>query len=234
MTRAALPVDEVTVRGACRVTTAARTLVDVARTWPEVHAVAALDAALLRGLTTRADVRRVLGRQATVPGIPRTVRALYLADGRAESWLETCGRLTLDALGLPSFVSQVELWVEGELLEVVDGWYPEAAVAVEFDGRIRYRRTQFGRTAEQELWEEKRREDLLRSIGVRFLRVAYEDLSGGRRRRLEKSARRLLAVPGPERRESRAVPRPEGRARGGDGEDDGWLARADDGVGRPG
>jgi hypothetical protein len=31
MTRAALPDDEVTVRGAYRVTTAARTLVDVAR-----------------------------------------------------------------------------------------------------------------------------------------------------------------------------------------------------------
>ena len=38
------PGDEVTVRGAYRVTTAARTVVDLARAWPEVHAVAAVDA----------------------------------------------------------------------------------------------------------------------------------------------------------------------------------------------
>src|SRR4051794_41046586 len=101
MTRAVLPDDEVTVRGAYRLTTPARTLVDVARAWPELHAVAAVDAALLRHLTTREEMRRVLGRMAKVPGIPRAVRALELADGRAESWLETCGRLTFAALGLP-------------------------------------------------------------------------------------------------------------------------------------
>jgi hypothetical protein len=89
MTRAALPDGEVTVRGAYRVTTAARTLVDVARAWPEVHAVAALDAALLRRLTSREELAEMLDRQSCVPGIPRAVRAVALADGRAESWLET-------------------------------------------------------------------------------------------------------------------------------------------------
>ncbi|TFV52149.1 hypothetical protein E4P43_07685 [Blastococcus sp. TF02A-35] len=233
MTRAALPDDEVTLRGAYRVTAAARTLVDVARTWPEVHAVAAVDAALLRGLTTRDEMRRVLARQVNVPGIPRAVRAVDLADGRAESWLETCGRVTFAALGLPPFVPQVELWVAGTLLKVVDGWYPEAALAVEFDGRVKYRRPRFGRSPEQELWEEKRREDLLRSTGVRFLRVGYEDLAGGRRE-LDRAARRLLAAPGPEVPDVRAVPRAEGRSRVGEAGDDGWLARVDDGVGRPG
>lgn len=151
MTRATLPDEEVTVRGAYGVTTAARTAVDVARTWPEVHAVAALDAALLRGLTSRDEVRRVLDRQATVPGIPRAVRALALADGRAESWLESCGRLTFAALDLPPFVPQVELWVEGRLLKVADGWYAGAALAIEFDGRVKYRRPRYGRTPEDEL-----------------------------------------------------------------------------------
>jgi hypothetical protein len=88
MTRAGLPDDEMTVRGAYRVTTAARTLVDLARAWPEAHAVAAMDAALLRRLTTRDELRQVIDRQASVPGIPRAARAAALADGRAESWLE--------------------------------------------------------------------------------------------------------------------------------------------------
>lgn len=91
MAQALLPGDEVTVRGAYRVTTPARTVADLARRWPEIHAVAAVDAALLRRLTTRPELEQVLARQASVPGIPRAVRAVTLADGRAESWLETCG-----------------------------------------------------------------------------------------------------------------------------------------------
>lgn len=230
MTRASLPDDEIAVRGAYSVTTAARTLVDVARSWPEVHAVAAADAALLRGLTTRQELRRVLDRQRCVPGIPRAVRAVALADGRAESWLETHGRLVFAALGLPPFVPQVELWVDGRLVKVADGWYPDAALAVEFDGRGKYQRPAFGRTPAQELWREKRDEDLLRSLGVQFVRVAFEDLTGGRRA-LDAQVRRSLARPAPSVRQFREVPRAAGRLRSQNTADDGWLARADDRVG---
>lgn len=236
MIRADLPDGEVAQRGAYRVTTAARTVVDLARSWPEVHAVAAVDAALLRGLTTRAELAGLLDRQATVPGIPRAVRAVDLADGRAESWLETWGRLTFAALGLPPFVPQVELWSDGRLLKVVDGWYADAALAIEFDGRVKYRRPAFGRTPEDELWREKRTEDLLRSLGVRFVRVTADDMPSAPRVRLGALVRRLLAGPGPGAGDVRAVPRAVGRWRGGDAGDDGWLARADDSVGehRPG
>ncbi|NEK94221.1 type IV toxin-antitoxin system AbiEi family antitoxin domain-containing protein [Modestobacter muralis] len=230
MTRALLPDDEVTVRGAYRVTTAARTLVDVARSWPEVHAVAAVDAALLRGLTDRDELARVLERQAIVPGIPRSVRAVALSDERAESWLETYGRLTFAALGLPPFVPQVELWVDRRLIKVVDGWYPEAALAVEFDGRVKYRRPAYGRTPEEELWREKRDEDLLRSLGVQFVRVAADDLGSGRQS-LDQRVRRSLTRPGPTASGFRAVPRVIGRVRTGDHGDDGWLPRVDDRVG---
>ncbi|MCF6507570.1 hypothetical protein E9549_09145 [Blastococcus sp. MG754426] len=230
MTRASLPEDEMTVRGAYSVTTVARTLVDVARAWPEVHAVAAMDAALLRGLTTRAELQRVLDRQFCVPGIPRSVRAVQLADGRAESWLETLGRLTFAALGLPPFVPQVELWVGGRLVKVVDGWYPGPALAVEFDGRVKYARPAFGRTPAEELWQEKRDEDLLRSLGVAFVRVVGDDLSGGRGA-LERQVRRSLDRPAPSVREFQEVPRPAGRTRTDAPLDDGWLARADDLVG---
>jgi hypothetical protein len=231
MTHAQLPDDEVTVRGAYHVTTAARTVIDLARRWPEVHTVAAVDAALLRGLTTREELERLLTRQASVPAIPRSVRAVALADGRAESWLETWGRLTFAALGLPPFVPQVELWVDGRLLKVADGWYSEAAVAVEFDGRVKYRRPNYGRTPEDELWREKRNEDLLRSVGVRFVRAAAVDLSSSGRSALGRLVRRQLAGEGPRVREFREVPRSEGRPRETGAGDDGWLARADDGVG---
>ena len=231
MTRAAIPDDEVTVRGAYRVTTAARTLVDVARSWPEVHAVAAVDAALLRGVATREELRGVLARQRCVPGIPRAGRAIALADGRAESWLETYGRLAFAALGLPPFTPQVELWVGGRLLKVVDGWYPDAALAIEFDGRVKYRRPAFGRSPERELWQEKRVEDLVRSLGVGFVRPTYADLTDGRTE-LVGQVRRSLARTAPSERGFREVARAEGRLRIGGTGDDGWLARADDRVGR--
>ncbi|WP_158544802.1 type IV toxin-antitoxin system AbiEi family antitoxin domain-containing protein [Blastococcus sp. TF02-09] len=231
MTQARLPDDETTVRGAYRVTTAARTVVDLGRLWPEVHAVAAVDAALLRRLTTRDELERVLARQASVPGIPRSVRAVALADGRAESWLESCGRLTFAALGLPAFVPQVELWVDGRLVKVADGWYSDAALAVEFDGRLKYRSPGYGRTPEEELWREKRDEDLLRSLGIRFVRVAAEDMSPARRPRLDQLVRRQLATAGPRDRTFAEVPRDAGRWRSGAAGDDGWLSRADDRVG---
>ena len=230
MTRALLPDDEVTKRGAYELTTAPRTLVDVARSWSEVHAVAAIDAALLRGLTTRADLAEVLARQWCVPGVPRAARAVALADGRAESWLETYGRLVFAALGLPPFVPQVELKVDGRLVKVADGWYPEAALAVEFDGQVKYRRPAFGRTPEEELWREKRDEDLLRSLGVQFVRVAHADLTCGRQA-LDRQVRRSLARPGPAVREFVEVPRSAGRPRTTEKVDDGWLARTDDRVG---
>jgi hypothetical protein len=231
MTRAALPDDEVTVRGAYRVTTAARTLVDVARSWAEVDAVAAMDAALLRGLTTRDELTRVLARQARVAGVPRSVRAVGLADGRAESWLESYGRLTFAALGLPPFVPQVELWSGDRLLKVVDGWYADAAVAVEFDGRVKYLRPRYGRTPDEELWREKRAEDELRSLGVRFSRLAMEDLSSRRRPDLAGGLRQALGSSGPMTRRFREVPRAVGRWHGTAAGDDGWLARADDRIG---
>jgi hypothetical protein len=234
MTRAALPADEVTDRGAYRVTTPARTLVDVARTWTELHAVAAMDAALLRGLTTCDELTRVLDRQSRVAGVPRAVRAVALSDGRAESWLETYGRLVFAALGLPPFVPQVELWVDGRLMKVADGWYPEAALAVEFDGRIKYRRARYGRTPDEELWREKRAEDTLRSLGIRFVRVAADDLSPGRRQQLGGRVGRQLDSPGPRDRAFRDVARSAGRARDDTPEEDGWLARADDRVGSAG
>lgn len=230
MTRAELPAGEVTTRGAYRVTTAGRTVVDLARDWSELDAVAAVDAALLRGLTTRDELAQLLERQSCVPGVPRSVRAVALADGRAESWLETKGRLTVAALGLPPFVPQVELWVDGRLVKVVDGWYPDQAVALEFDGAVKYRRPAFGRTPEDELWREKRAEDQLRSRGIRFVRAAAVDL-GSRRAEFDRLVRRMLSTPGPASRDWTEVPRCTGRPRDPFDGDDGWLARADDLVG---
>lgn len=173
---AALPAEDLVDAGPFRVTSAARTLVDCARDWPLVDAVVAMDAAVQDRRVGRAALEAAVLRQTHWVGIGVAARALGLADGRAESPLETRGRLALLEAGLPRPELQVELHGAGGFLGRVDAWYDEAAVAVEFDGRVKYAAPRDGRAPEAVLWEEKRREDRIRDHGVRVVRVTGEDL----------------------------------------------------------
>ena len=136
-------------------------------------------------------------------------RAVALADGRAESPLETRGRLRIVGAGLPRPELQVEIRTGGRLVGVVDAWFDEAAVAVEFDGRVKYTDPWRGRSPERVLWDEKRREDELRALDIRVVRIADADL-GARWPRVEARLRRLLARPGPAGRRFTATPRLQG------------------------
>lgn len=146
-----------------------RTLVDCAREWSLTDGVVAIDAALHEQKVTRAQLLRAVLAGAHRPGIARAARALGLADGRAESPLETRGRLALLASGLPLPELQVEIHDDAGLVGRVDGWYEEAALALEWDGQVKY-------TDPRALWKEKRREDSMRGLGIRFVRMGNEDL----------------------------------------------------------
>jgi predicted transcriptional regulator of viral defense system len=173
---AALPAEDVLDAGALRFTTVARTLVDCARDWSLTDAVVAMDAAMQERRVGRAAVEAAVLRQTHWVGIGAAARALGLADGRAESPLETRGRLALLQAGLPRPELQVELHGRGGFLGRVDAWYEEAAVAIEFDGRVKYAAPRDGRTPDAVLWDEKRREDRIRDHDVRVVRLTQEDL----------------------------------------------------------
>jgi len=196
--------------GPIRLTSAARTLVDCAREWPLEDGVIAMDAALLAERTTLEELRSASARVHHWPGASRAVRAASLADGRAESPLETRTRLRIVGAGLPTPTLQVEIHAGGRLVGVLDGWFEEAAVAVECDGQVKYTDPWRGRTPDRVLWEEKRREDELRSLGIGFVRVADVDVRPGRWPGVERRLRELLASPGPAVRRFTAVPRPNG------------------------
>lgn len=76
--------------------------------------------------------------------------------------------------GLPTPELQVEIRTGGGLVGVVDAWFDDAAVAVEFDGRVKDTDPWRERDAGQVLWEEKRREDALRARDVQVVRIAGE------------------------------------------------------------
>ncbi len=90
----------------------------------------------------------------------------------------------------------------------VDAWYEEAAVAIEFDGRVKYVDPRDGRTPGEVAWDEKRREDRIRATDVRFVRVVNEDF-GPAWGSVVSRLRGMLATPYTGPRRFRVVRRPE-------------------------
>jgi hypothetical protein len=198
--RASLPSADVVPWQAFGATSVARTLVDCGREWSQLDTVIAMDAALYGGLVARRELHEAVLAARNRPGIAGAARAYGLSDGRAESPLETKGRLAVLAAGLPAFEPQVELHDERGFVARVDGWYDEAAVALEFDGRVKYLDPRGERSAGQVLWEEKRREDRIRALDVQVVRLADEDL-GAPWPRILRELERLMGrrPPGPRR-----------------------------------
>ncbi len=186
--------------GTFRSTAPARTLVDCAREWALEDAVVAMDAALDAELLTHPELTAAVLAETHWVRIGDAARAAGLADGRAESPLETLGRLRILRSGLPSPELQVEIRDARGLVGRVDAWYEGAAVAVEFDGLVEYEDPRDGRSPARVLWEEKRREDRLRDLDIRVVRVVRADL-GPAWDRVRSRLASLLATPltGPRR-----------------------------------
>lgn len=170
--------DLVTVHGV-RVTSVARTVVDIARTESLRNAVAVADDAVHRELVTPSAIMDTMARAAHARGMRAARRALALVDGRSESVGESFARLALRAAGLPSPQLQLTVFsVGGEFLARCDFGYDEVAVLIEFDGTTKYGRLRRpGETVEQAVLREKAREDALREAGFIVLRLVWSDLA---------------------------------------------------------
>jgi hypothetical protein len=158
--RASLRECDVTVVDGSRVTSVARTLVDVARHRPTGTAVAAIDAALYRGLVTPDELDDVLLSCWNWPLIRRAQRAVRLADGRAESPLESVSRLVFSWLRLPAPRLQQAIFDRhGRLLARTDFYWDEFGVFGEAEGRSKY-------DAREVLTLEKERQEELEDLGL--------------------------------------------------------------------
>lgn len=191
MRAAVRPADRVSM-GRFWQTSVPRTLVDCARGWRIGDAVVAMDDALARRMTTVDEIRARVLAATHWPGIAAAARAVSLADGRAESPLETRGRLRLVGGGLAVPELQVEVHDARGFVARVDAWYDAAAVAIEFDGQVKYTDPTGGRSPGQVRWAEKRREDRLREAGVRVVRIVDADL-GAEWPQVVARVRRLLS-----------------------------------------
>jgi hypothetical protein len=170
-----------------RTTDPERTAADLALTLPLLGAVVALDDLLRRG-ADRTVVRDAVLRRGP-RGRRRALRAVEFADPDADSAGESIARVRFDQYGTPRPVLQHRFSSPGSPDIVVDFWFPEQGVVVEFDGEVKYRDRSMraGWSAEDVVVAEKRREDRLRAMpGVRFvIRLQWSDLWDERRLRAE-------------------------------------------------
>ena len=115
-------------------TSPAWTAVEVARSLRRPRALATLDAALRSGTCARPELWRAAVDQAGRRGIVAVRDLIPLADGLAESPMESEARLAMIDGGLPIPTLQYEIIDGNGELRRLDFAWPEERVAVEYDG----------------------------------------------------------------------------------------------------
>lgn len=165
---ARLTPDEEQLWFGARVTTVARTVVDISRNSGARAGLVAADAALHDRLVTREQLDLAVRRAARWPGVTIARRIVELASNLAESPLESLSRLLIIDAGLP--VPQLQTWVwtsRGRFR--VDGLWPERGVVLEADGMRKYRE-------EGSFPAEKLRQEALERAGYVVVRVMWADV----------------------------------------------------------
>jgi hypothetical protein len=139
--------DEVCVIEGMRLTTPARTAVDLACRYPIDTAVTAIDALARATRLKLPDIESAASRHAGRRGIKQARAALDLVDPGAESPRETWLRLLLVRAGFPRPDTQIRVYDEyGALIGEIDMGWPDLKIAVEYEGdHHRTNRSQFNK-----------------------------------------------------------------------------------------
>lgn len=134
-----LPAEQVTHKLGVPVTTAARTVIDLARTLTFAEGVMAADSAIHRRLTSKADLRAVLATCRGRRGVVQASRVVEFANGNAESALESIARVGFHDCGLPA--PALQIWIPGPTGDVigrVDFYWEKYKTIAEVDGALKY------------------------------------------------------------------------------------------------
>jgi hypothetical protein len=165
---AELPDQHVTSACGTRVTSRARTVVDLARMLPFVEAVVVADSALRAGTTTKEELTNVCDDCPRWPGIGQARRVVTFSDGLAESVLESCARVMFDAFGLEPPELQVTVGGPGFACRVDFCWERHKTIA-EADGLGKY-------ASRDDILSQFRRDRLLRDEGYKVVHFTWREL----------------------------------------------------------
>ena len=168
--RGYLPAHHRTVRDRARTVSPALAAVDVARYGTAPEALVVMDAVRHAGVGAEALVD-LLNRMFRYRGIAVARWALEVSDPRAESPLESLGRLSFLSAGLPAPVSNA--WIDcGKRWFRVDHLLPATGVVLEADGAVKYRNRP---DADSIIHQEKAREHHLRRAGYAVARYSWSE-----------------------------------------------------------
>jgi hypothetical protein len=144
--------------GGLRLTSLARTVVDLGRSLPFDQAVAAGDAALRMGCP-QDELADVLDLSRGRPGVTGARRVVNFSDARSESPGESVSRVVFHRLvGRSDFC-----------------WEEERTLG-EFDGKVKYGRLlKPGESVQDVVLREKRREDAMRDLDWQMVRWGWSD-----------------------------------------------------------
>jgi hypothetical protein len=127
--------DEIQTIGGLRVTTPARTALDIACRYPLGKAVAAVDALARATQLKVADVELLADRYKGRRGIRGARSAIALVDPGAESPKETWLRLLVIRYGFPPPETQIPVYnVYGVLVAVLDMGWRDRKLALDYEG----------------------------------------------------------------------------------------------------
>jgi hypothetical protein len=163
-----LPPEHVTRLYNLPVTTAARTVVDLARTLPFMDAVVVADSALHAEKAAKPELRQILGSCASWPGVRQARRVVSFADERAGSALESAARVVFDEFGLDPPELQVTIHLPAHAF-LVDFFWRAHRVIVEADGLAKY-------AADKDLIAQFQRDRLLRDAGYKVVHFTWREL----------------------------------------------------------
>jgi hypothetical protein len=152
------------------VTSAARTVADLARTCPFMEGVVVADSALYERRTSKSELRRVLAGCERWPGTDRARQVIAFADGLAESVLESCARVFFHHQGLPPPELQVHIsGPDRTVIARVDFFWRHYGVIAEADGLLKY-------DSGDRAIAERRRDRLLQEAGFEVIHVVWQEL----------------------------------------------------------
>ncbi|MGA4668820.1 hypothetical protein ACPCG0_03320 [Propionibacteriaceae bacterium Y1923] len=184
VTSAPLPAAHITEVNGARLTTVARTVVDITRTRGLEPGLVAWEAARWRAreakLLDRFDaetgeaIELLSGRR----GVQRARIALASASSRSQSPMETRSLIRIRELRLPTPVQQYSVVdQDGSWLGTTDFAWPELGVLGEYDGQDKYDSlARPGETPVQVMRREKRRQESMEAVGWVFARWGKEEV----------------------------------------------------------
>ena len=191
-----LPAEDVAVRDGIRVTTVARTLIDLCGVAePEVVELA-LESALRRRSVGPVEIAATLARFDRKPNGSHVIRSLLVDRSfvATESALEALVWRLLRDSGLPPPVRQYEVSLGQKVVARVDFAYPQALIAIEADGYEFH-------SARDDWQRDRKRQNALAQLGWLIYTITWEDVMR-RGRRVVDDVTRLLTMSDPARSRS--------------------------------